>query len=229
LQEICTDDIGGPELNLNRIVAKAEDYGLNMHYHTQGDLAIEAVLTALDKVVAKNGKLKGIHTLAHCAFPTDAEIAHINKFNGQVVATMQPGFWPVESNTAYYYGERATKAYPLRKMMESGVSVGFSTDFAVSPLEYCPAMAVLGIAVTGSGQPKVHQPITIKQAIQALSIGSARTTGKNDVGTLDIGKKADLVVLEKDLYSIKPEDISAKHPRVLATYVNGRQMYPTGK
>ncbi len=57
LQEIYTDDIGGQNLNLNRIVAKVEKYGMNMHYHTQGDLAISAVLDALDKVVAKNGKL----------------------------------------------------------------------------------------------------------------------------------------------------------------------------
>jgi len=52
LQEIYTDDIGGPELNLNRIIEKVEEYGMNMHYHTQGDRAIQAVLDALDKVNA---------------------------------------------------------------------------------------------------------------------------------------------------------------------------------
>ena len=110
--QIFTTDEGGIELNLNRIVAEAERHGMNMHYHAQGDLAIQAILDALGQVVATSGKLRAVHTIIHLAFPTDAQIERIAGFNGSVVTTMQPGFWPVESDTQQYYGARAAKPTP---------------------------------------------------------------------------------------------------------------------
>ncbi|MCX5973319.1 MAG: amidohydrolase family protein [Coprothermobacterota bacterium] len=225
LQEIYTDDMGGPELNLNRIVAKVEEYGMNMHYHTQGDRAIGAVLDALDKVRADKGEIKGIHTLIHLAFPTDEQIERIKSFDGHVVATVQPGFWQVEVDTAYYYGDWAEKAYPVKKLIESGISVGISTDFSVSPPQYTPVTAVIGVAATGGGIPELHSPISVKEMIRGLTVGSAQTTGSKDVGTLDIGKKADLVVFNQDLYSVAPEKFTQDYPKVLATYIGGRKVF----
>lgn len=225
LQEIYTDDVGGPELNLNRIVAQVEEYGMNMHYHVQGDLAIDAVLNALDQVHAKNGKLNGVHTLIHLAYPTDQQIERIKNYGGKVVTTVQPGFWPVERDTAYYYGEMAKKAYPIKKLIDSGISVGISTDFSVSPPEYTPATEIIGIAVTGAGDPKNHQPLTVKDVLVGLAEGSAKTTGKNDVGRLEVGYKADLVVFARDLYDVPKTDFNQTHPPVIATYLSGKQAY----
>jgi predicted amidohydrolase YtcJ len=216
LQEIYTDDTGGPELNLNLIVAKVEEYGMNMHYHAQGDLAINAVLDALEKVRSKKGTIKGIHTLIHLAYVTDEQIERIRSFNGQVVTTVQPGFWPVESDTSYYYGDRANQAYPIKKLFDSGISVGISTDFSVSPIEYSPALKVINVATTGGGDPAIHIPISMKEAITGLTVGSAKTTGKTDVGTLEIGKKADFVIIDKDIF------FSEEGANVLATYVSGK-------
>ncbi len=56
------------------------------------DLASCAVLDALDKVHAEKGRIKGIHTLIHLAFPTDEQVERIKKFDGHVVTTVQPGF-----------------------------------------------------------------------------------------------------------------------------------------
>lgn len=225
LQEYYTDDKGGQNLNLNRIVAKVEEAGMNMHYHAQGDRAISAVLDALDKVVAAKGQLKGIHTLIHVAFPTDAEIARIKKFAGHVVVTTQPGFWPVEDDTAYYYGDRAKTAYPVKKMIDSGLSVGISTDFAVSPPEYSPASIVIGVASTGGGDPQDHPPVSVKEMIRGLTVGSAKTTGRDDTGTLEVGKKADIVVYETDLLAVPPEKFTASYPKVLSTYLGGKKVY----
>lgn len=218
LQEIYTDDQGGPELNLNRIMEKVEEYGMNMHYHTQGDSAINAVLDALDKVRLKNGTIKGIHTLIHLAYVTDKQISRIKSFNDHIVTTVQPGFWPVESDTAYYYGDRANQAYPINKLFKSGISVGMSTDFSVSPIEYSPALTVIEVATTGGGYPDIHEPIDIKDMITGFTNGSAKTTGKSDVGTLDIGQKADFVILDKTISE-------GKEATVLATHVNGKRVW----
>jgi len=229
LQEIYTDDIGGPDLNLNRIVAKVEEYGMDMYYHTQGDRAIGSVLDALDKVRAEKGEIKGVHTLIHLAFPTDEQIERIKGFNGHVVATTQPGFWPVEDDTAYYYGDHAAQAYPVKKLIDSGISVGISTDFSVSPPQYTPPTVIMGVAAAGGGNPAAHPPVSVKEIVRGFTEGSARTTGKKDVGKLDVGYNADIVVYDTDLYAVTPEGFTKDNPKVLATYVGGKKVYEAGK
>jgi predicted amidohydrolase YtcJ len=225
LQEIYTDDLRGKNYNLNRIVARVEEHGMNMHYHVQGDMAIGAVLDALEKVKAQKGKIKGVHTLIHLAFPTDEQIVRIKRFNGQVVTTVQPGFWPVESDTEHYYGDLAKGVYPVKKLIDNGVSVGISTDFSVSPLEYSPPTVIMGVAATGSGNPNFHPPVSVRDIVHGLTSGSAKTTGRDDTGKLDVGYKADIVVYDKDLYSVSPEEFIKNQPKVISTWVNGKKAY----
>lgn len=225
LPQVYTDDRGGPELNINRIVAKVEEYGLNIHYHTQGDMAIGAVLDALDQVVAQNGRLRGIHTLIHLAFPTAEQIERITQFDGHVVTTTQPGFWEVEAGTDLYYGERAERAYPIKQLIDSGVSVGMSTDWSVSPAQYAPATAVLGVALTGAGNPDAHAPLSLQEMVHGFTVASAATTGQGDIGRLDLGFWADMVVFDQPLDSVAPSAFNAENPKVLATYVDGALMY----
>ena len=229
IQEIYTDDSYGKKYDLNRIVARVEEYGMNMHYHVQGDRAIGSVLDALDKALAENGQIKGIHTLIHLAFPTDEQIERIKRFNGHVVTTVQPAFWSAESDTSHYYGERANETYPIRKLLDRGVSVGISTDFSVSPIEYAPPTVILGIAATGGGDPEVHQPLSIRDVVHGLTQGSAKTTGKDDTGKLDVGYKADIVVYDKDLYTVDPAKFTKDSPKVLSTWVSGRKAYEAAK
>lgn len=223
--EIYTDDSHGEQLNLNRIVAKVEEHGMNMHYHVQGDMAIGAVLDALDKVREEKGRINGVHTLVHLAFPTNEQVERIKKFDGNVVTTVQPGFWAAETDGARYYGEQAIHEYPISKLIESGVSVGMSTDFSVSPIQYAPASVVLGVAATGAGNPRDHLPLKVRDVVNGFTVGSARTTGKNDMGKLDVGYKADLVVYEKDLYSVDPEKFSRDYPKLISTWVGGRKTH----
>lgn len=225
LQEIYTNDTGGPEKNLTRIVERVEEYGMNMHCHVQGDLAIKAVLDALEKVKAKKGGLTGVHTLIHTAFPNDELIERIKKFDGHVVTTVQPAFWSVENDTAYYYGSHNAKAYPIKQLIDRGLSVGISTDFSVSPPEYSPATMVIGIAATGGADPKMHLPLSVREVIHGLTVGSTATTSRNDTGVLYPGYKADMVVYDQDLYSVPLDKFSKDKPKVLATYVGGRQIF----
>ncbi|OPY50778.1 MAG: isoaspartyl dipeptidase [Methanosaeta sp. PtaU1.Bin112] len=224
VQEIFTDDAGGQEKNLTRIVERVEEYGMNMHYHVQGDLAIEAVLDSLDKVTAKKGKLEGVHTLIHMGFPNDEQIERLEGFDGHVAMTVQPAFWSVEDDTAYYYGEQNAQAYPIKKLIDSKIPVGISTDFSVSPPEYSPATMIISVAVTGIGDPGAHLPIGVSEVISGLTSGSTATTSRNDTGVLYPGYKADLVVFDQDLYSVPLDEFSKDNPKVLATFVGGRRM-----
>jgi predicted amidohydrolase YtcJ len=85
------------------------------------------------------------------------------------------------------------------------------------------------IAATGGGDPKAHQPLNIRDVVHGLTQGSARTTGNDDTGKLDIGYRADIVVYDKDLYSVDPSKFTQDSPRVLSTWVSGRKIYEASK
>lgn len=229
LNYVFADDSHGKAYNITRIVEKADQLKLDVHYHVQGDEAIGAVLDALDKVKGRHGRLNSTHTLIHLAFPTDEQISRIKKSNGSVVTTVQPAFWHVEGNLTRYYGDRVNESYPIYKLLDNNVSVGISTDFGVSPIEESPPTAIIGIAATGAGDPKHHVPISVRDVINGLTVGSAATSPKRDVGRLDVGYKADIVVYDRDLYSVPLDEFNKDNPKVLATYINGRQAYGAAK
>ena len=222
---VYPDDTYGEIYNINRIVEKANDLELSMHYHTQGDKAIGVVLDAIEKALEKKGSLTGTHTFIHLAFPTDDQIERMKKLSPHVNTTVQPGFWPVEGESVRYYGERAKRCYPIKKLVDSGIPTGMSTDFSVSPLELTAPTKVMNIAMTGGGDPENHVPATMKDLITGFSQGSAATTSIPDTGRLEPGYWADLVVYERDLYDLSPEELDSKNPKVLSTWVGGRRMY----
>ena len=92
-------------------------------------------------------------------------------------------------------------------------------------MQFAPATAVLGVALTGAGNPDVHTPLSVQEMIHGFTAGSAATTGQSDIGRLEVGFKADMVVFDQRLESVAPTAYSAENPRVLATYVEGVQMY----
>lgn len=221
-----TDSLG-QEYNLNRIVEKLEMNGLNCHYHIQGDQGIENLLNALDSVRAKRGNLTCTHTIIHAAFITPGQMNRIKNFNGKVVLTMQPGFWEVEDNLDYYYGSHSDEAYPAKDIINSGVTVGMSSDFTVSPLGYCPVSKIIGVAVTGGGKPEHHKPLSVRDMIHGFSFGSNATTPSTDLGKLEKGFKADMVVFEKDLYEVPFDKFNAQNPKVTAVWIGGRNTFNT--
>lgn len=214
------DDSYGRQYNLNRIVERVEELGMNMHYHVQGDMGIEAILNALDGVTAKRGRLNSVHTFIHLGFPRQDQLLRMKGFGRQVNVTMQPALYKVEADSAEYYGaDRMKGAYPIATVIEAGITTGISTDFSVSPLNLSPSLSLLKTALQSP-----NSPITLKQAIEGLTTGSAATIPKQDTGTLDIGKWADLVVFDRDLAGVpaaKLDDPSSV--KRVATWVGGRQ------
>lgn len=223
LHTVAPDDSMGKNQNINRIIARLEEVGLNCHYHIQGDKALDVTLDALAAAAGKNGGLRNVHTLIHLAFPRPDQIKRIGTFGGKVVTTVQPGFWQAEAGLERYYGEKNKAAYPIKDLFTAGVSTGLSTDFFVSPLGLAPPTKVMNIAMAGGGPDR--KPLTMRDLITGFSQGSAATTGKKDVGTLQPGKKADMVVYKTDLFSLPPAQLDAHYPNVVSTWVSGRKVF----
>lgn len=227
LYYVHPDDTYGKEYNINRIVEKVNELGLNIHYHMQGDEAVEVVLSALEKAREKKGKITSTHTFIHLAYPTDEQIARMKSFNGHVVAAVQPAFWQAEGDLSRYYGDHEKSCYPIKKLIAAGILAGMSTDYWVSPLELSSPTAIMSVALAGAGDPVNHPPLTVQEVIHGLTVGSAATTPRKDLGKLDVGYMADMVVYDKDFYSVDSQAFNKDYPKVLATWVGGKKVYET--
>jgi len=226
---VTNDDTEGEQYNLNRIVERAEDLKLNIHYHTQGDKAVEAVLKALENVWSKKGRLSSKHTLVHLCFITDDQLIKLKKFGSAVNVTVQPALWKVEeSDLKRYYPDHISEIYPLKKIVDSGITTGMSTDFSVTPIEFASPLTGMSIALHPQKWIPQSQfkPLTMKDLIHGFTAGSAATIPQEDTGTLEIGKSADIVIFNKDLYSILPENEDLKKEvHVISTWVAGKNVY----
>lgn len=243
LQLATLDDSQGESKNIFRIIEKAESLGINMHYHVQGDMAVETVIKALAQVKQRYGFIKCTHTLAHAGFVTDEQVQKIQslneessnevpneaynkncnkKYQSNIVLTMQPKFWDIEENAEYYYGaKRMKESYQIAKHMNAGLSVGISTDFNVSPAEDAAPMSILQTVING-GRKHEHDAITAKQFLRGVTEYSGYVSGKNDVGTLMPGKKADMTIFDKDFLQMTKEEISKNPPKIVETVISGR-------
>lgn len=218
----------GEQYNIYRILEKSEELGLDMHYHVGGDLAIEAVLSAIEAVQQQNGVLRGKHTLYHLGLITDGQIARMSALGDRVIAGIQPSLhWEyLKKGTAQYYGEHARGSYPYRKLRDAGVTLAFSTDYASNIVPLCWPTEIMRIALTGAGDPAANPPLTMRDMIEGFTVGGYATTREAGVGKLHPGYKADIVVYAKDLYTLKPEELGPNEPAVLSTWVEGRQILP---
>ena len=120
------------------------------------------------------------------------------------------------------------QCYPYKKMLDAGVTLGFSTDAPATywsdPSDPFPGLklAVTRTAADGTDCGK-EQAVDIETAVRLYTAGSAQAAGFPDVGMLAPGYHADFAVLSDDLLDIPAEDIDKV--KVIQTYVDGQCVY----
>ena len=221
---VTTNDAWGTNYNLNRMVDRIDELKLNVQYHVQGDAGIEGILNAMDAVVAKRGKLSSIHELAHDGFPRPDQILRMKGFGTNILAVVQPAFWKLESGAGQYYGDQMTNSYPIMNLINGGITVAISTDFAVSPVPDPRALMAIGLAPTNY-VPPTRIAMTMGDLIQGLTVGGAASMGRTDLGTLAVGNKADMVAYSLDLFAMSPAALANNDTKVLSTWVGGKIAY----
>ncbi len=206
---------------------KCLEYFNTLHYHVGGDRSIEVVLRAIEKVKETRGRVASVHTLYHLGFLTDGQIGRMKALRDSIVLGVQPSLHGEYSReiTPRYYGGHAAGTYPYRKILDAGLKVALSTDFASNLMSLSWPTVIARIALTGAGDPAANPPLTLPEVVEGFTTSGFATTRRKDVGVLDPGWQADIVVFEKDLGSVPPASLGTASPRVLATYVSGRRMY----
>ena len=213
---------------LNEAVRKLDKAGFQVHFHAIGDAAIRSGLDAIEHARDTNGIRDARHHLSHIELFHPDDIPRFKALD--VVANFQP-LWAINDSyitdlTVPRIGiERAKYLYPIGTLLRSGARVAFGSDWYVTS-----ANPLLGIeaAITrlepygATDQPLGDdEEITLAEAIAAYTIGGAYVNFLDKTtGSLEVGKQADLIVLDQNLFEIPASEISDTD--VVATIFQGR-------
>jgi len=214
---------------LGRFVRKADAAGMQVLVHAIGDACVDAVVSAFEEVTgAGNDRCR--HGIVHCQFTTPDLLKRIAK--SRILAMVQPIFLAddihiIESRVG---PELASTSYAWGDMKTLGIPACYSTDAPVgslNPLE-CIEWAVLR---RDSGNPASHpggfypgQRVDADTAVDAYTEASAYSAfAENSLGRIAPGYLADLVLLDRDIFRIPPEEIHGA--KVLETVCAGESVY----
>jgi predicted amidohydrolase YtcJ len=211
--------------------AAADRSGLQVMVHAIGDRAIHLQLDIYERVARENGPRDRRFRIEHAQHLAAGDVA---RFAAQgVVASMQPyhaiddGRWADKAIGA----ERVRTTYAFRSLLDHHARLVFGSDWPVAPAD---PLAGIYAAVTRRTLDDRHpegwvpeQKIGVEEALAAYTRDAAYAAfDENRTGTLEVGKLADLVVLDRDLTRIPGPEIRAA--RVLATVVGGEIVEPQG-
>ncbi|MBQ9406709.1 MAG: amidohydrolase [Desulfovibrio sp.] len=214
---------------LAETVKKANELNITIHIHTIGDGAVTKALDAFEKAASTPDKRNAI---THMQLVTPADIDRMA--NLSVVAVANP-FWftkepdyHVKLSIPYLGKERAENQYPMKSFFDKGIVVSQATDYPVT-LDINPLLGIqCGVMRQIPGQPETllnpEERVTLEQMIQATTINGAYELKCEDtLGSIAVGKEADMVALNVDITACAPEKIT--DAKVLGTMIGGEWVY----
>ena len=215
---------------LNRMLTLLDSHGFQVHLHTIGDRAVREALDAIEAAQKANGKRDARHHLAHIQLVHPDDQPRFEALG--VVANAQP-YWAahsayVDDLTLPFIGERAAYHYPFSSLVRAGAPIAFGSDWTVSTANPLP---IVEVAVTRiqhperEGEPMLpDERLDLETALGAQTRGSAYVNFlETETGTIEEGKLADLVVLDRDIFD--PGAGPVGDARVLLTLSEGEAVH----
>lgn len=227
-------EIRGAEVNsaedilMGAEMAKRNDF--NIHVHTIGDGAIENVLRAYEMV----GPMTGRKITAHGqVVPSDLVKKYVMKKD--VVFQTTPSWSGVldremEREIADLLGrDRFGQQYPIGRLMNNGVIVTFGSDSIGGPVFWDAFLNIYYGVRRGENDstitvPSTNDEITVAQGIDGYTInGAKQVRDEGNIGSIAVGKSADFVILDKDVFNIPTKKLLSV--KVLETWFRGKNVY----
>lgn len=213
---------------MQELVDKAMACGLQLAVHAIGDRANRQVIDALVSARSRLPDNPGRHRIEHAQILHPDDIPRIAEAG--LIASMQPTHATSDMRWAEdRLGEqRLFGAYAWQHLRQAGAHLAFGSDF---PVEQVDPMLGIHAAVTRQdldGEPPggwlPDQRVTTQVAVSGFTLDAAWAGfAEDEVGSLEVGKRADFVVLDRNLFEIDPADIP--DTKVLATHLDGQAVY----
>jgi len=213
---------------LKGYVSRIDALGFQPHFHAIGERAVREALDAVEAARWANGVTDTRPHIAHIQVVHPADVTRFRRLG--VVANAQP-YWAchegqMDNLTIPFLGpERAGWQYPFRTLRAAGASLAMGSDWSVSTANPLLEMevAVNRVSDLSRGEQPPFLPDERIELVDALAAFTAGTAWVNhldrDLGSLEVGKTGDLVVLDRDLFDRDAGEIG--EARVVGTFIDG--------
>jgi predicted amidohydrolase YtcJ len=211
---------------LTEIVGAYFPLGWQMACHVQGDRGVDTILDVYEEALQRWPRDDHRLRLEHVGAITDAQLQRAHDLGVTCsIFVDQIHYWGDVVVDGLFGPEHGNRWMPCGSAVATGMRISLHNDPPVTPEEPLRNMAVAVTRTAPSGRVLgPEQRITVEQAIRAQTIDAAWQLQSEDaVGSLEVGKFADLVVLSADPRTVPPETIADLE--VCATYLAGRRVY----
>jgi predicted amidohydrolase YtcJ len=204
----------------------ADKQGLIIHVHAIGDGAVKEALDGIAAARKANGNSGLPHTLTHEQFVDPEDFPRFRELG--VVSALQL-FWAeasqdtIEIVKPYLDPEIYKWQYPARSILDNGGIISGASDWPVSTANVFRAIYQAETRKGPEGVLDPSQAMPREAMFYAYTRNSARAMNLDSIGTIASGKRADLVLLDRDVLTISPEEM--RNARVLWTMVAGKILY----
>ena len=229
--EFRGEPIWGPDI-LNSTCVALDKEKLQIHLHVIGDAATRITLDALEQAQDANGKRDSRHLVTHLHLVASEDIHRFAQLG--IVGVPQPFWFKIDEYYSelalpYLGKERAEKQYPMQSFIDAGVIMASASDFPVT-IPFDPVIAIqAGITrSTNSDSSKdvlwPEERSTLEEMIVSYTYNGAYANFlENKTGSLEVGKQADIIVLDQNLFDIPTSEIATT--KVLLTLVDGKEVF----
>ena len=211
-------------------VTQLDGHGFQVHMHAIGDRAVRNALDAVDAARSANGPDDLRHHIAHLQLVRPEDVARFGQLG--VVANCQ-SYWAqsepqMDELTIPFIGrDRAQRQYPFADLLTAGTVLAGGSDWSVTTADPLLEIEVMVNRIDPHHRDNPpflpEQRVTLAAAMAAFTSGSAYVNHDDEAGTLAVGKRADFVVLDRNVFT---EPVTAiGDARVIATFAAGLPVF----
>jgi len=210
----------------NQLCIAADKAGLIIHVHAIGDGAVKSALDGIAEARKANGNSHLPHTLTHEQFIRPQDFQRFHELG--VISAFQL-FWPEGSNDTieilkpYLDPEIYKWQYPARSVLDNGGIISGASDWPVSTANVFRAIYKAETRKGDEGVLDATQAMPREAMFYAYTRNSAKALNVDSIGSIAPGKRADLVLLDRDVLTVSPEEM--RDTKVLWTMVAGKVAY----
>lgn len=205
---------------------------LSVKIHAIGDRAIRFTLDCFENAIKTYGKNKARHAIEHVETVTSEDILRFGVLG--IIPSVQPehlGLMPTWEGEEYRYvlgEERAGRTWPFKSLLEAAGVLAIGSD--------CPVVDNNPFYEIHRGVTRIHddglpvngwnpsEKLTVAELIKGYTFGSAYSVSReSELGTLETGKLADIVILDRNLFEVSPQEI--REANVVTTIMDGNIIY----
>ena len=211
--------------DLNAWIERVHRAGIQVNCHANGDVAIDMVLTAVERAQKLFPRSDARPKITHCTLITDDLVRRMKALGAVPAAFTSYAYY--NSDKFPFYGEELMKrSMAYRTLLDAGIMAAAGSDFSPGPFD--PRMAIQGMVTRTGWDGKTwgaNQRVSVEEALRINTINGAYNSHEESIkGSITPGKLADFVVLSDDLFTVDKDKI--KDLEIVHTVVGGNTVYP---